>query len=194
MLQENIKTILVVVIAIVFGVGAYQFMGQVIPVLVDGDVAFATDATEDSDENADLHMGYIKAVTQKDGVYSIVIDYATMLNGESASQARLEDGECSLSEGNCDVPGFYIQNSDPVLHTLELAPNAKVIMATWSHAVDGNFNYDDTSLDVKGFTGLFDGSTKLTPEGEPADYFKDMPYWITLENGVVVEIREQYLP
>jgi hypothetical protein len=150
--------------------------------------------------DAEEQFGYIKSIYQQNGKWYLDIDYAVFFADsaadiEAASRAALADGKCgSFNAYNCAPGGFYIRNTNSQIRTFEVSPSARVVMAQWSHEADGNFKADDLSLDFTGFAGIFSGKTVLTPEGGSASGFMGLPYWIVMDNGVVTEIRQQYIP
>jgi len=127
------------------------------------------------------HFGYVRSVDVDGGV--IEFDLASFLSGEEANQAYQEaTGETG------PVPNdHFVVNDNPMLRTLTLAPDARLHLLDWNNCCDT----------------FFDGDLALFAEaiGEQADvtdgdliYRGQSQWWITVENGVVTEIEEQYSP
>lgn len=128
-------------------------------------------------------------VTAFDGT-RLTVDYAEMLTGDEATAAAREDGEIGADE---TMPNdFYIRNQDPLLRTLEVMPGAAVTLQVCF--VDGPC-VSEEAVTLSQWAELLAGDT---PEDLPTGWQwyggGFLPYWLTLENGVVVEISEQYLP
>jgi hypothetical protein len=150
------------------------------------------------------YLGYIKSITSQNGTNSLVIDYVQWLTGKDAIKATLEDGECRIEGmstdqaiaglakfdtsmgygevyGNCTPGGFYIRNQNTQLRTFPIANNVQIKLQTYNN--QGN-NY---VVSPATFINIFNTATGEYPA-------KKLPYWITLNNGVVTGITEQYVP
>ena len=128
-------------------------------------------------------------VTAFDGV-DVTADYAVFLSGEEAHVAAREDGVIGADE---TVPNdFYIRNDNPLLRTLAVAEGAPVLLQTCF--VDGPC-VRETAVSLAQWAELLAGGfpTDL-PEGWQSYGGGALPYWLTLQDGVVVQIGEQYLP
>jgi hypothetical protein len=127
------------------------------------------------------HFGYVRSVDVDSG--AIEFDLAYFLSGEEADKAYQE-----ATGDSGPVPNdHFVVNDNPMLRTLTLAPDARLRLLDWNHCCDS----------------FFDGDLALFAEaiGEQADvtdgdliYRGQSQWWITVENGVVTEIEEQYSP
>jgi hypothetical protein len=127
------------------------------------------------------HFGYVRSVDTE--ARTIEFDLAYFLSGEEANQAYQE-----ATGDSGPVPNdHFVVNDNPMLRTLTLAPDARLRLLDWNHCCDS----------------FFDGDLALFAEaiGEQADvtdgdliYRGQSQWWITVENGVVTEIEEQYSP
>ena len=127
------------------------------------------------------HFGYVRSVDVDGG--AIEFDLAYFLSGEEANQAYQE-----ATGDSGPVPNdHFVVNDNPMLRTLTLAPDARLRLLDWNNCCDT----------------FFDGELALFAEaiGEQADvtdgdliYRGQSQWWITVENGVVTEIEEQYSP
>ena len=114
---------------------------------------------------------------------AIEFDLAYFLSGEEANQAYQE-----ATGDSGPVPNdHFVVNDNPMLRTLSLAPDVRLRLLDWNNCCDT----------------FFDGELALFAEaiGEQADvtdggliYRGQSQWWITVENGVVTEIEEQYSP
>ena len=127
------------------------------------------------------HFGYVRSVDVDGG--AIEFDLAYFLSGEEANQAYQE----ATGESGPVPNDHFVVNDNPMLRTLSLAPDARLRLLDWNRCCDT----------------FFDGELALFAEaiGEQADvtdgdliYRGQSQWWITVENGVVTEIEEQYSP
>jgi len=106
-------------------------------------------------------IGYIKSITSN----KLTIDYINFIDDNTAPN------------------GYRIDNSITDLTELDLAKDVIIIMQTYSHASDGNFNYNQ-KISLSEFMSIFSSDSHL----------KESPYWLEIENEKVVKITEQYIP
>jgi len=146
--------------------------------------------------DATIEFGYLTQVSASE----IVADYAQWLTGDEANQAAFEDGEIpSVEEG---VPnGYYIRNVNPRLRTLSLDDDVRVWLAT---PAEGPVTTIEVGIEE--WLGLFndgmpwDYETDDLPPGEAPHfgYFGAgtvyAPYWLTILDGEVIAIEQQYIP
>jgi hypothetical protein len=129
----------------------------------------------------------------------VVADYAQFLTGQAAIDAAVEDGVTTPEEG---VPNdYYIRNVNSQLRTLPVAPNALVMLVSPAPGAVG-----EVAVSMTDWLALFhedgrpyDPEVEELPSGEAPHfgYFGagwGAPYWLTLQDGTVRQIRQQYLP
>lgn len=110
----------------------------------------------------------------------VVIDLEQWFTDQAADEAASQDGE--LPPGERHVPnGYYIRNVDPRWRMLPVDPAAPVSLTTYP------FGQIDQPLVVtfQRFADLFASHT---------NELRWYPYWITVRDGRVVAIDEQYIP
>jgi hypothetical protein len=116
------------------------------------------------------HFGYIKSIDLDGSPQSIVFDEAQFLDGEAANEASAAHGD--------EVPvanDVYVVNDDPTLRTLALSPDAEFLLL---------------------------GPGYACCEGHPSDaelltrsrLAHAWGYWVTVRDGEVVQIEEQWHP
>jgi len=129
----------------------------------------------------DRYFGYVRSVEVDAG--TIEFDLAYWLSGEEADRAYQE------ATGNTGpVPNdHFVVNDNPMLRTLTLAPDVRLRL------LDSN-NCCDTFFD--GDLALFAEAIREQANVTDGDliYQGQSQWWITIENGVVTEIEEQYSP
>ena len=116
-------------------------------------------------------FGLIESVELQSSPGTIVFDPADQLTGEEANRAAAAHGD------EVPVPNdSYKVNDDPTVHTLALSPDAEIRLINWDQCCD------TVTADPEGFKASFRGSDNY------------WGFWVTLEDGVVVKIEEQYHP
>ena len=123
------------------------------------------------------HFGYIEGITET----AIQFDAAAFLTGEEANDAAVASGAIEEGEG---VPNdYFIQNEDKSSGALSLSEDARVTIETTQDSVPG-----PAPADVGYLICVFSSRDPIL-EGH-----RRSPYWITVNNGFVTRIEEQYLP
>jgi len=121
---------------------------------------------------------------------TIVADYVEFLTGDEATAAAREDG---VVGENAEAPGgFYLRKLDPQLHTLTLGdPDMVTVLACFDlgpcvaeHAVEV-----DTWAELLANPNMAEEQLGWFWYGAG-----QAPFWLTLQDGVIVQIVEQYLP
>ena len=131
-------------------------------------------------------MGFIKNLEEQAGFVNISFDQAEWFDGIEAEKAFREDGLCADPEHGCELPnGFYIRDFDDETVSLQVSEQVVIVMQTLSHRSDGTFNSDE-KIDLDRFRKAYNS--------ESTAHLRLVPYWITVKNGIVITIREQYVP
>jgi len=131
-------------------------------------------------------IGYIRGLWEQDGQQLIAFDQIEWLTGEEASNAMREDGLCASADHDCQPPNpFYIRDLDDSLVAYPLSEKVSITMQTLSHEPDGSFMADEP-IDLERFRQL--------SCGDSTSHLHSVPYWITLVDGFVTTIKEQYVP
>ena len=113
---------------------------------------------------------------------SLVFDVIQWLSGQAAQDAAEEDGAIEAGEG---VPNdYYIRNQNPQLRSLDVSPGSDVVLSTW----DCQSIPTEKTVSFARFVEIFNSP------GRCARNVVSSPYWLTVENGVIVAIEEQYRP
>lgn len=126
------------------------------------------------------HFGFVRSVEVAGRM--IEFDLAYWLSGEEANQAYQDAG------GTGPVPNdHFVVNDNPALRTLVLAPDARLILLDWNHCCDTTFEGD---------LAIFARAIALQDDVLDGDllYRGNSSWWVTVENGVVTRIEEQYSP
>ena len=129
-------------------------------------------------------FGFIRSVDAR--ARTISFDLAEFLEGDEADEAYREDSGLS---GDEEVENdYYVRNQNPRLRTLEVAEDAKIrVVGDPPDTVEGS--WDD-------FAAAF-SSDEIQPfndDGSASYRGANGRYWITVADGSVVSIEEQYVP
>jgi hypothetical protein len=126
------------------------------------------------------HFGYVRSVDVD--AHTIEFDLAYFLSGEEANAAYQAAG------GTGPVPNdHFVVNDNPKLRTLPLAPDVRLRLLDWNRCCETFFD-GDLSLFAQAIAQQAD-----VTDGDLV-YRGQSQWWITVENGVVTEIEEQYSP
>ena len=127
------------------------------------------------------HFGYVRSIDVDTG--TIDFDLAYFLSGKEADQAYQE-----ATGDTGHVPNdHFVVNDNPLLRTLTLAPDARLRLLDRNHCCETFFD-GDLSL----FAQAIEQQTDVT-DGDLV-YRGQSQWWVTVENGVVTQIEEQYSP
>jgi hypothetical protein len=128
-------------------------------------------------------VGYIRSVSTAGPTATLAFDDAQFLTGKEAQQAAEDDGAVEPGES---VPNdYYIRDPDKATRTLRIANEATVTSVHCSPCREG----------VHGELGPFLASFMHPRRGYGGPYRGRYGlYWLTIEDGQVVAIREQYVP
>ena len=158
----------------------YDASGQVV---ATGSVGGAVSAPSPADAALEdgRHFGYVRSVDP--GAGTIEFDLAYFLSGKQADQAYQE-----ATGDTGHVPNdHFVVNDNPLLRTLTLAPDARLRLLDWNHCCETFFDGD---------LSLF--AQAIEQQADVADgdliYRGQSQWWVTVENGVVTQIEEQYSP
>ena len=124
------------------------------------------------------HFGYIKRVDFQTS--TVVFDLAYLLKGEQANQAAAAHGYETPVDND-----YFIVNDNPRLRTFTMSPHVQILLLNWTRCCNtffqANRRHFEASFKIKHFTG----SNYQGTYGS---------YWLTIEDGAVVRIQNQYQP
>jgi len=110
--------------------------------------------------------------------YIVTADYAQFLTGEAAAKAATKAGEESPPPND-----YYIVNANKRLRSLRVATKATVTAINAAGASpESPVRWTFTQ-----FVSKFGSASS-------EDAIRTVPYWLSIRNGVIVKIEEQYLP
>jgi hypothetical protein len=131
------------------------------------------------------HFGYVRSVDASSDPATIAFDVAEFLTGQEANDAAEADGV--IEEGENVPNDYYIRNEDESSEVLDVSPEVRV-----THIQCPDSCVEGIAGDFDAFAASFDdaGPPSLTDEYRGAA----SQYWVTIEDGDVAVIDEQYLP
>ena len=141
------------------------------------------------DQALERRLAYVRDIDPV--ARTVVADYVEFLSGDDATSAARADGFISDDE---ELPGgFYVRNQNPKLRNLTLGDPAPIVLQAC---------YTDNGPCVVEETVNLDAWIELLadPESAPGQYgwnwfgYGTAPYWLTIQDGFVIHISEQYLP
>jgi hypothetical protein len=141
----------------------------------------ATPIPEETDLEEGRHFGFIRAVHPTER--TIEFDLAYWLTGDEADAAYQE-----ATGDTGPVPNdVFVVNDNPRMRELTLSPDLRLVLLDWNRCCDTFFEGD---------LGLF--SQAIEDQADVLDgdvvYRGISQWWVTVENGVVTRIEEQYSP
>jgi hypothetical protein len=122
---------------------------------------------------------------------TLVADYVEFLTGDEATIAAREDGK--IGEDQETPGGFYLRNRNPKLRTLTLG-DVGVVTVLACFPEDGPCA-EPYAVPIETWIEM---SSQPDMAEEELGWFwygaGFAPYWLTLQDGVIVQIFEQYIP
>jgi serine/threonine-protein kinase len=126
------------------------------------------------------HFGFIDKVSPQPG--TMVFDLAYFFTGEEANEVAASRGD------ETPVPNdFYIVNDNPRQRKLALAPDVEIVLIDWDVCCDVTF-LAPVDVFAEAMAGSFVEIDGQIFGGSGS------PYFLTVEDGLVVRITEQFLP
>ena len=129
------------------------------------------------------HFGYIRSVSTAGPVATLAFDEAEFLTGDAAQKAAEKDGVVAPGEA---VPNdYYVRNADKATRTLRIASDATITAKRCSLCRKGRPG------ELGPFLAAFMKGRQTFADPYRGSYGS---YWLTIANGEVVAIDEQYVP
>jgi hypothetical protein len=122
------------------------------------------------------HFGHLAAVGATQQPPRLVIDIARWFTDQAAIDAAIEDGVTPWENG------YYIRNEDPRWRIVEVDPAATVSLVVYPY---GDIQ-DPRTVGLARFAELFEANEHAA--------FRGFPYWITVRDGTVTAIEQQFIP
>jgi hypothetical protein len=135
-------------------------------------------------KSKDTHPAYITEMYSKQGKTYIVADCIQWYEGADADRVFKEREPDSGLPGTPD--GYYIVNDNPKLRTIAVKDDAEVLMQVYNRTG----KIDETNVVWNEAITLSKWSQIYSEDKLLAEY----PYHLTIKNGEIVKIIQQYIP
>jgi hypothetical protein len=122
------------------------------------------------------HFGFLAAVGAAQRPPRVVIDIARWFTDQAAIDAAIEDGVRPWENG------YYIRNEDPRWRIVEAGPASTVSLVVYPY---GDIE-DARTVSLARFAELF--------RTDEHSAFRGFPYWITVRDGTITAIDQQFIP
>ncbi len=124
------------------------------------------------------HFAYIKTVVDKNGGTYLTVDYAEMLTGKAAADAAKAAGQESPPPND-----YFISNTNAKLREFPVDTSINVTLTSTSEGVK-----------PEGYTVPFGDFENIFNKVTAGPDLTRQPFWITIKDGTITIIAEQYLP
>lgn len=132
------------------------------------------------------HFGYIRDIDTPSDPARIRFDIAEFLTGDAANEAALADGIISLGD---TVPNdYYVRNLSPDLTWIPIGEDVVVTRVSCERGCQGNVPGDLVPFAQSFGFGVSEPDLSKEYRGALSQY------WVTVRDGAVVAIDEQYVP
>ncbi|MBB3113473.1 hypothetical protein FHS18_005585 [Paenibacillus phyllosphaerae] len=129
---------------------------------------------------------FVTGVSQANGTLTLTTDAIDWYEGTEADRVFLEREPDSGLDATPD--GYYIVNDDEQAKAYPVDPKAEVLMQIYDHT--GNIEELDTNWNE---TITLDKFASIFPNSDILD-LSQFPYHLTITDGVVTKIVQQYIP
>lgn len=144
---------------------------------------------EPVEQSENMQTVYVSGVIHQNGHTYVTVDPIEWYEGDEANAQFRKHEPDAADDGMTEAPdGYYVVNDAADLHTYELAPGADVRMQYYNRTgdwSDADIIWNE-KLDAAKFASLF---TK-----QDTEIMESFPYHLTIENGQIVKIIQQYVP
>ncbi len=140
----------------------------------------ATTVPDSAVSTAARQFAFVKDVTENGSTYTVVADYAQFLTGAEAAASAAAHGDESPPPND-----YYIANDNKKLRTLPVKSGIKVTLTALD---DGTSDPEGYKVSLEKWAGYYAAPTADTGS------ITNGPYWLTITDGVVTAIAEQYTP
>ncbi|MFC3803189.1 hypothetical protein [Cohnella sp. GCM10012308] len=136
--------------------------------------------------SAPSYPAYISKITSMDGVTYVTVDYIQFLQGAEADRVfRQQEPDAGMDEA---PDGYYILNEEKKTYTLPVASDVQVLMQIYnrSGSWDDADIVENEPISIAKLRSLFSGDNQ--------ELMENFPYYITVADGKIVRIVQQFIP
>lgn len=128
-------------------------------------------------------FGFIASIQKESGKTFVLFDNAEFLTGREAQEAAIRAGVCTEeTRDECTPNDYFIENIDTRTQKIELSEDVSISMETYVSGIPGDAK---EPISLVTFTEIIN---------DPSLHWNKLPYWITLQNSKITQIKEQYIP
>jgi hypothetical protein len=124
------------------------------------------------------YFGELYAIGANQDPPRLVIDIEQWFTDQAAVDAAIEDG-ITVDPG---INGYYIRNANPRWRTVEIDPTAKITLTSYPYGDPT----DPREYSLDDFGDLFYSFNEMPLHA--------WPYWVSVKDGKVVAIEQQFIP
>ncbi|CAI6083565.1 hypothetical protein [Cohnella sp. JJ-181] len=136
--------------------------------------------------SAPSYPAYISKMTTMDGVTYVTVDYIQFLQGAEADRVfRQQEPDAGMDEA---PDGYYILNEEKKAYTLPVAADAQVLMQIYNRSG----SWDDA--DIVENEPISIGKLRSLFSGDNEEQMANFPYYVTVADGKIVRIVQQFVP
>lgn len=175
--------VLIVLGALVVGGGAYYLGKNKVKdnknVVENNTQNIDNKVTSEESTKAEKQIGYIKSIYSKDNTNYLTIDYVQW--------THCDTDDC--------VASIKVINDNPLIRTFPISKDVQVNLQTYIDESSSSHYSLNQNLSLSKFKEALDYSLNhpLNPAHPPEVYYpKTILYWITIENGIITKIEEQF--
>jgi hypothetical protein len=127
------------------------------------------------------YFGYVQSIDTASG--ALAFDLACFYTGEEANEQAAQRGD------EVPVPNdVYIVNDNTKIRNLTVGPSVELVVLDWNSCCEPK-----PGADLDDFASAL-GNDDFVEIGGRSYAGSLSPYWVTIEDGVVSRIEEQFLP
>lgn len=132
-------------------------------------------------------FGFVSSIESSGSKAYLSFDAANWLTGEAALNAAITAGVCTPERPKECLPNdYFIENNSGETAWHLIAPDVLITMETLHHDSSGSYRSGEV-ISFSEFRQLFENP-------QTASLWRRLPFWITLSEGGVTRIEEQYVP
>jgi hypothetical protein len=141
---------------------------------------------ESSDNASEIQTVFIHNIDEINGIASITADEVLWFEGAEADKQFVAHEKDAGMEQAPD--GYYLINDSPQLHTLEVSKNAVVLMQIYDRPGDSKSPelVPNEKVTLSQFIAFFKKNEVLD--------LKDYPFHLTIQQGKIIKIVQQFIP
>ncbi|UPK46434.1 hypothetical protein [Paenibacillus pabuli] len=143
-------------------------------------------AKEAQAANSEMFTAYVEDIQHEDGKLYLIVDKIGWYQGAEADKVFEQRNPDSGIDGAPD--GYYIVNDSKEQEKVEVSSNAEVLMQLYDRdgTVSGTNIQWNESVALSKFESLYDNTNILD--------LSVFPYHLTVQDGKVTKIVQQYIP